>query len=348
MSISVKQLEKTYGDVQVLKDVSIEIADGEIYGIIGHSGAGKSTLLRCLNGLENYQAGEVLVDGQEVSALKGKELRDFQKGIGMIFQNFNLLSRLNVYDNVALPLVCHGQKKRDPKVRDKVNHLLEVVGLSDKAHERPRNLSGGQKQRVAIARALALDPKILLCDEATSALDPQTTKEILSLLLKINQELQITIVVVTHQMEVVKQVCQRVAFLKDGLVVASGDTEDVLISTDAAVREFLGNSWSTLPEDGANIHIMYDRGNANDPVLAAIARDLKVEYSLVWGTIENFRSGPIGSLIINVKEDQTGTITEYLNAHQIRWEIIPAEKREAGTDSSADGQPSDTQKEAEV
>ena len=217
--INLVNVRKSFGELEVLKDINLQIHEKEIYGIIGQSGAGKSTLLRCINGLETYDSGTITVDGTAVDENDKKQLRQLRKDMGMIFQNFNLLSRLDVYDNVALPLRFWNENPNTEENKKKIEHLIELVGLKDKMHERPENLSGGQKQRVAIARALVNDPKILLCDEATSALDPRITHGILELLKQINEELGITIVVVTHQMEVVKQICQRVAFLKHGVVL---------------------------------------------------------------------------------------------------------------------------------
>ena len=227
--IQISHLGKSFGDLQVLDDISLHINDGEIYGIIGQSGAGKSTLLRCINGLENYQSGSVKVDGQEVSALNPAQLHKLQKQMGMIFQNFNLLSRLNVFDNVALPMRFAGMNPRKAENKKRILDLIELVGLSDKLKTRPRELSGGQKQRVAIARALVLNPRILLCDEATSALDPRITQGILTLLTQIRDEMGLTIVVVTHQMEVVKQICERVSFLKDSRLIQEGRPEELFV-----------------------------------------------------------------------------------------------------------------------
>ena len=221
--IRIKGVNKYFGNTQVLKNINVEINKGEIFGLVGHSGAGKSTLLRCINGLESYEDGSITVNNKEIKDLTSKELREFRKDLGMIFQHFSLLERLNVYENVALPLVCWGYSKEE--INKKVDELLRLVGLENKAKNKPKHLSGGQKQRVAIARALALNPNILLCDEATSALDPNTTKSILSLLRDINKKLGITIIIVTHQMEVVKEVCNKVAILKDGKVLECGDTE---------------------------------------------------------------------------------------------------------------------------
>ena len=231
--IKLMGVKKSFGNVQVLKDISIEINEGEIYGLIGHSGAGKSTLLRCINGLESYDDGLVNVMGNEVKSLNKNELRAFRKDLGMIFQNFNLLNRKTVYKNIALPLEVWGYDK--DKIKKRVLELLKLVDLEDKINSKPAQLSGGQKQRVAIARALALNPKILLCDEATSALDPKTTKDILALLNKINKELGITIVVVTHQMEVVKEICEKVALLEDGILVAKGAVEEVFLDRKSVV-----------------------------------------------------------------------------------------------------------------
>lgn len=323
--IEIQNLRKSFGDTQVLQDISIQIADGEIYGVIGHSGAGKSTLLRCINGLESYQDGHLLVDGQEVSELRGDKLRAFQKNIGMIFQNFNLLNRLDVYDNVALPLVCWGQKKNSEESRKKITSLLELVGLSDKIHERPGNLSGGQKQRVAIARALVMDPKLLLCDEATSALDPATTNEILSLLLKINRELKISIVVVTHQMEVVKQICSRVSFIKGGRIVAEGKPEELFILPNPDVRQFLGGIPDILPKTDVNIQLFFLDETSNEHVITDLAREENLSFSIVWGKIESFRNNALGSLVINVRKEDVPAVTSYLDRHKVRWEEMKEE-----------------------
>lgn len=195
--IEVSHINKSFESLKVLKNVSFTIEEGQVYGIIGHSGAGKSTMLRCINGLEGYDEGSLKVMGKEVSSMTERDIREFRKNVGMIFQNFNLLKRSNVYNNVALPLQLWGYDKEH--IEKKVEELLKIVGLSHKIKSMPKELSGGEKQRVAIARALALEPKILLCDEATSALDPKTTKDILELLSKINKEMGITIVMVTHQ-----------------------------------------------------------------------------------------------------------------------------------------------------
>ena len=310
--IEIRHLGKRFGDLVVLDDVSLTIGDGEIYGIIGQSGAGKSTLLRCVNGLERYQQGSIRVDGQEVSELSTQKLHDLQKQMGMIFQNFNLLSRLNVFENVALPMRFAGLNPKKGENRDRILHLIELVGLSDKLKARPRELSGGQKQRVAIARALALKPRILLCDEATSALDPRTTQGILTLLTRIRDEMNITIVVVTHQMEVVKQICERVSFLKDSRLIQEGKPEELFVMPNADINAFLGKSDESLPTTGRNIRIFFTENAEEAPVVSMMARDLNVDFSICRADLTDFRGQILGSLVLNVKEQDAGRVLAYL------------------------------------
>ena len=319
--IEIKNLSKSYKNLEVLKDISITINQGEIYGIIGHSGAGKSTLLRCLNGLEGYNSGSLKVMGKEVKDLSKNEMREFRKDLGMIFQNFNLLQRKNVFDNIALPLEVWGYSK--DKIRKRVLELLEVVGLSDKAKSRVSELSGGQKQRVAIARALALEPKILLCDEATSALDPKMTKDVLSVLSKINKELGITIVVVTHQMEVVKEICERVALIEGGLINTEGKVEDLFLKPGISLKKFLGDEEeATLPSEGVNIRVFFPKSVSENSVITKMARELNIDFSIVWGRLEKFRNDTLGSLVINVTEEEKELVINYLEKKQIPLEVI--------------------------
>ena len=233
-AIEIKNLSKSFQDkdtkVEALRDINLTIDKGDIFGIIGMSGAGKSTLIRCFNYLEKPTSGQVIIDGKELGQLNEKELREERQDIAMIFQHFNLLQQKNVIDNIIFPLTLQGVKKKD--ARAKAFELLSKVGLEDKAKSYPSQLSGGQQQRVAIARALASDPKILLCDEATSALDPQTTASILTLLKEINQEFGITIVLITHQMSVIKAICNKVAVLEEGQLIDSGRLEDVELPED--------------------------------------------------------------------------------------------------------------------
>ncbi|EQE33964.1 ABC transporter family protein [Clostridioides difficile CD34] len=307
--ISIKNVNKYYGKIQVLKDVSIEIESGEIFGIIGHSGAGKSTLLRCINGLEEYQEGSVLVSDKEVKSLNEKQMRDLRKELGMIFQHFSLLERKTVFDNVALPLECFGYSKAEIKKR--VLELLEVVGISEKKNDKPRNLSGGQKQRVAIARALALNPQVLLCDEATSALDPNTTKSILSLLEDINKKLGITIIVVTHQMEVIKQICGRVAIMENGEVLEVGDTEEIFLRNTKGLRKLIGEESIILPK-GTNIKILFPKDISNEAIITTMARELNIDVSIIFGKLEQFKDDILGSLIINISDKSGEQVKQYL------------------------------------
>lgn len=319
--IEIKNVIKSFGKTQVIKDVSISIKKGEIYGIIGHSGAGKSTLLRCINGLESYDGGSVNVMGKEVSSLNGSSLREFRKDLGMIFQNFNLMQRKNVFDNVALPLEVWGYNKDE--INDKVLDLLKLVGLEDKKLSKPSELSGGQKQRVAIARALALNPKILLCDEATSALDPKITKDILVLLSKINKELGITIVIVTHQMEVIKEVCEKVALLDGGEIKAEGKAEDLFLKPGKSLRKFLGEEDDgILPEDGINIKLFFPSNSSENALITKMARELEVDFSIVWGKLEKFREEVLGGLVINIREEDKDKVIRYLENKDILLEVI--------------------------
>ncbi len=318
--IDLVNVRKSFGDLEVLKDINIHINDGEIYGIIGQSGAGKSTLLRCINGLESYDSGSIIVDDKPVTSNK-KELRALRKDMGMIFQNFNLLSRLDVYENVALPMKFWGIDPKTPKSKQKIENLIKLVGLKDKMHAKPAELSGGQMQRVAIARALINDPKVLLCDEATSALDPRITKEILQLLQKVHDELGITIVVVTHQMEVVKQLCERVAFLKHGVVLAEGKPEELFVHPSDDIKKFLGEEGTSLPNEGVNIQLFFTE-DSNEPVVSEMARDLDVDFSICWAKLEDFRANVYGSLIINIENKDKFKVLEYLDAKNVKWEVL--------------------------
>lgn len=319
--IEINNLTKSFGEIQVIKNVSIKIQKGEIYGIIGHSGAGKSTLLRCINGLEAYEDGSLTVMGREVKSLKGLELREFRKDLGMIFQSFNLLNRKTVFENIAVPLEVWGYEKA--RIKSRVNELLNLVGLSEKANVKPSSLSGGQKQRVAIARALALEPKILLCDEATSALDPKITKDILALLSKINKELGITIVIVTHQMEVVKEVCEKVALIEDGILKAQGKSEDLFLNPGVSLKKFLGEQDDELlPTTGVNIKLFFPSTSSENALITKMAREINVDFSIVWGKLEKFREDVLGSLVINIAQEDKEKVIKYLQDKNVILEVI--------------------------
>lgn len=321
--IRLTNVRKSFQDLTVLKGISLEIKDHEIYGIIGQSGAGKSTLLRCINGLEPYDEGEIVIDDTTVSQQDVKALRHLQKRMGMIFQSFNLLERLDVYDNIALPMKFWGMNPKTPENRRKILDLIELVGLKDKVHAMPRELSGGQKQRVAIARALVLDPHFLLCDEATSALDPEITKGILTLLQKINRELGITIIIVTHQMEVVKQVCQKVAFLSDGQVLAEGRPEELFVRpANDEIKSFLREESGHLPEHGVNIQLFFFGKGSERPVVTEMARALGEDFSICWAKLEDFRDNVYGSLVLNIKEEDCERVSRFLDEREVQWEVL--------------------------
>ena len=315
--IKVQNLHKSFGDLKVLNDINLNIKKGSIFGLVGHSGAGKSTLLRTFNGLESINQGSIVIDGLEVSTLNPKDLRHLRQKIGMISQHFSLLARKNVYENIILPLQC-ANIKIDSK---KIKNLLELVGLEDKANSYPNALSGGQKQRVAIARALVLNPMLLLSDEATSALDPNITGAILDLLQNINKELGVTIVLVTHEMEVVKTLCQEAAFMDKGRVLRSGGIEDLFLTPDPKMREFLGEN-EILPSEGINIRIYFPKNIAQNPIITQMARTLQMDFSIVWGSLESFNGIALGTLVINIKESTKEQVCNYLSAQGAKWEII--------------------------
>lgn len=317
--IQISGVNKYYGKTKVLNNINIHINKGEIFGIIGHSGAGKSTLLRCINRLETYEEGSITVENREVKKLNEKNLRLLRKDLGMIFQHFSLLERKTVFENVALPLECFKYPKDE--INKRVDELLTLVGIHDKKNMKPRNLSGGQKQRVAIARALALNPKVLLCDEATSALDPNTTKSILSLLQDINKKLNITIIMVTHQMEVIKQICSRVAIMEYGEVLEIGDTEELFLQNSKNLQKLVGEDDIVLPK-GTNIRIIFPKEISNDSIITSMARDLDINFSIICGKLEKYREDILGSLIINVSNDHREKIKKYLDEKKVRWEGI--------------------------
>ncbi len=329
--IVVENLSKTFlskdGTVEALKNVSLQIESGDIYGIIGMSGAGKSTLVRCMNFLEAPSEGRVLVNGKSLGDYSEKELRKQRESIGMIFQHFNLLMQKSVLENVCFPLYIQGKKKNAAHAR--ALELLEIVGLSEKQNAYPAQLSGGQKQRVAIARALACDPKILLCDEATSALDPQTTVSILELLKDINRRFHITIVVITHQMSVVREICNRVAILKDGVVADEGLVSDIFTNPKSAVaRELiLGDSGNDLrtkssntPEEiqsGEKIRIVFSENSAFEPVIANLVLTFGEPVNILRADTKNVGGVAKGEMILEFLKGstQTAEMKQYLLDH---------------------------------
>lgn len=340
--IKLNAIEKVYtgdtGPVAALNGVSIHVKSGEIFGIIGKSGAGKSTLIRCINMLERPTTGSVVVDELDMTVLTEQELRAARKRIGMIFQHFNLLSSRTVFDNVAFPLELAGWDKN--RIENEVLPLLELVGLSDKRYQYPSQLSGGQKQRVGIARALASKPKVLLCDEATSALDPQTTQSILALLKDINQRLGLTIVLITHEMQVIKEICDQVAVIENGKIIEQGSVLSLFSQPQTATtRDFIRTiinydlpdifqETELLPEptDDSSliVRVSFLGQAAKDPVIAALIRRYNVDISILFGNIDHIQNIPFGTLIIEVAGDSTQlqNALQYLSARELGVEVI--------------------------
>ena len=316
--IKIENLTKFYGGTQILYDVNLEVAKGEIFAIVGHSGAGKSTLLRCINGLESYQGGSLKVFDQEIKNLDETQQRHLRRDVGMIFQHFALMARKNVFENVATPLKFWGYKSDETEKR--VRELLNLVGLESKAKSYPSELSGGQKQRVAIARALALNPKILLSDEATSALDPNTTNQILELLEKINKELDISVVIVTHEMEVVKSIAKRAILLEGGKIIGSGSIEELFLKPDEKMKEFLGEV-EILPSTGTNIRLFFPKEVAQNSVITHMARSLNIDFNIVWGKLEKLNDNVLGSLVINIDEKDKENVLNYIKQSGVLWEV---------------------------
>ena len=338
--ISLEHVSKTFsstaGNVHAVKDVTLHIKDGEIFGIIGFSGAGKSTLVRCINLLERPTEGKVLVADDDLMSLSAKELREVRKKIGMIFQHFNLMKSRTVYQNIAFPLKDSKLSKEEKD--KKILSLLELVDLKEKKDAYPSQLSGGQKQRVAIARALANSPKVLLCDEATSALDPQTTKSILKLLKRVNEELGITIVLITHEMAVIKEICDRVAVMENGHVVEEGNIVDIFTNPHAEVtRNFIASTSNLsqiyeMVEQGSNltrlqsgevlVRLHYGGTGTGKPLISEISRKFNVNTNIIFGNVEVLHHIPLGDLIMILGGEQVDEALHYMKEHDVDVEVI--------------------------
>ncbi len=340
--IRLENVSKTFTDsnkeVHAVNNVSLTINDGDIFGIIGFSGAGKSTLVRCINLLEKPTEGKAFVDDAEITALSGKELRKARKKIGMIFQHFNLMPSRTIFGNVAYPLRGSGLSKEE--IKEKVHHLLELVGISEKENAFPSQLSGGQKQRVAIARALANDPNILLCDEATSALDPQTTKSILKLLQQLNQTLGITVVVITHEMAVVKEICNRVAVMDHGDVVEEGEVFHVFASPkEPLTRSFIkttsnlqkieeliaADSPVVATKKGELIvRLSYVEKNTSEPLISTVTQKFGIILNIVFADVEIVQNAPIGGTvaIVSGEGSRIDEALQYLRDKNVGVEVI--------------------------
>lgn len=340
--IQLQHISKVYegkNRVEALKDINLSIKEGEIYGIIGHSGAGKSTLIRCINMLERPTSGAVIVDGTDLVSLSETELRKARKSIGMIFQHFNLLSSRTVYENVAFPLELQGLSKS--QIKERVMPILDIVKLTDRMDNYPSQLSGGQKQRVGIARALASDPKVLLCDEATSALDPTTTQDILDLLKDINRKMNLTIIMITHEMQVIREICDHVAVIEGGYILEEGTVVDVFTNPrEKTTREFIGSvvkedlpkaalahldMQDTWAEGTAPVVRLKFTGNATDePVVAGLVKRFGLDVSILFGGIDYIQDTSVGRLII-VLEGERSKVQEgldYIKELPIGSEVI--------------------------
>ncbi len=324
-----KVYKKGTNEVTALKDVNVHIKKGSIHGIIGLSGAGKSSLIRCINRIEDPSGGSIKVNGINILQLNQRDLRNLRKKIGMIFQGFNLLSSKTVFENVAFPLELSNFPKDE--IEKKVISLLKLVGLEDKKHVYPSMLSGGQKQRVGIARALANDPDVLLCDEATSALDPKTTKQILDLLKDINKRLGLTMVVVTHEMEVIKEICDFVTILEGGRVIEEGSTIDVFSKPRMNItKDFVGVEHN-IPKnllDGKVLYLSFTDGSAGSPIISKIIKKFDVEVNILSGHIEYIDEKPIGKLSIKIdtNHNRLQDIIDYLEKNHVKTEVIVNER----------------------
>ena len=325
--IELKHLGKIYssasGSVEALKDVNLTIADGEIFGIIGLSGAGKSTLVRCINLLERPTSGEVWVDGQNLTALSQKELLQVRRQIGMIFQGFNLLEQRTVLRNICFPLEISGTPKAQAKSR--AEELLKIVGLADKAQSYPAQLSGGQKQRVAIARALATNPKYLLCDEATSALDPNTTRSILELLREINKTLGVTIIVITHEMKVIDQICDRVAVIDKSCIAEEGKVAEVFTNPQSDIAREL-----VLPQErpvldattgGRKLRLIFNGENTQNPVISEMILACRVPINVLFADTKSIEGAAYGHMILELPNDEheAEKVVSWLQHSGLTW-----------------------------
>ena len=330
-----KIYEAASGSITAVDNVSLQIKEGEIFGIIGYSGAGKSSLIRLLNGLEKPTRGKVIVAGRDMANIKGKELRKARQEIGMIFQHFNLLWSRTVHENIAFPLEIAGIPKETRKKR--VDELIQLVGLQGREHAYPSQLSGGQKQRVGIARALANNPKVLLCDEATSALDPQTTDSILELLVDINKRLGLTIVLITHEMHVIRKICDRVAVMENGKIVEQGEVLQVFRQPKQAItkrfvqqvvepeetKETITHLLDKYP-NGTVIQLTFVGDAAEQPLIANVVRQFQVDANILQGKISQTHQGAYGVLFVHMdgEKEEVARAIDYIRQQQVAVEVI--------------------------
>ncbi len=325
--IELQSLSKTYRtadrEIVALEDISLTVRDGEIFGIIGLSGAGKSTLVRCINLLERPTSGRVLIDGREITALPRKQLLKLRRSIGMIFQGFNLLEQSSVLRNVTFPLEVSGVRRPEAKAR--ALELLALVGLADRADSYPSQLSGGQKQRVAIARALATNPKYLLCDEATSALDPNTTRSILELLAKINEQMGVTIVIITHEMKVIDQICHRVAVLDQSRIAEVGAVREVFTNPRSAIaRELIlpDSRVGISARGGRRIRLTFHDGISQEPLLSRMILDCGCPVNILYARTKQLDTQTYGQMLIELPSEprDAGKIINWLKTSPLDWQ----------------------------
>lgn len=339
--IQIKQVNKIYKqgkkEIYALRNINLNIDKGSIFGVIGSSGAGKSTLIRCVNILERPTNGQIIVDGVNLTELSNRDLTLARRKIGMIFQHFNLLSSRTVFSNVAFPLELAGESKE--KIEERVNELLELVGLADKAQQYPASLSGGQKQRVAIARALATNPKVLLCDEATSALDPATTQSILSLLRKINKTLGITVLIITHEMDVVKSICHEVAIIGDGELVEKGSVGEIFAHPKTQLaKEFIRSTLDlNIPDEFEEklqaekvegsyplARLEFTGKTVNAPIISQISQEFKVNFSILSADMDYAGGMKFGIMLAEIMGEDSATekAIESLREHKVQVEVL--------------------------
>lgn len=333
-----KTFNTNQGDVHAVVDASLHVEKGDIYGVIGFSGAGKSTLIRCINLLERPTHGEVIIQNENILNYDAKQLRNARKKMGMIFQHFNLMASRNVAQNVAYPLKDSKLSKQE--INDRVKELLNLVELSDKAKAYPSQLSGGQKQRVAIARALANRPDILLCDEATSALDPQTTQSILKLIKSLQEKLDLTVVIITHEMAVVKQICNKVAVMEKGKIVEAGEISSVFSNPQSEVTKNFINSTSSIHEvynmienndplldckaNESIYRFNYIGGNAEVALISKISVDYRVDVNIIFGNVEILNGVPIGNLVVKIggESKSVEAAVDYVKKQDVKVEVL--------------------------
>ncbi len=333
MSEAIIQIESLYKQfylkgqkISALEDINLEINRGEVFGIIGMSGAGKSTLVRCLNFLEVPSEGQIIFNGKSLGQLSQVDLRQVRREMGMIFQQFNLLMQRTALENVCFPLMISGVKKQDAQKR--AMELLEIVGLSERANAYPSQLSGGQKQRVAIARALATEPKVLLCDEATSALDPETTKSVLRLLKELNEKMGITIIIITHEMSVIEEICQRVAIIADHKIAEVGTVQEIFThpkteATRRLVYQDTAQAPSFNPNGGKQLRIVFNGGSSFEPVLSQMVLDLKIQVNIMFADTKNIDGRAFGQLVIQLPDEvASDKVLSYLKTKNVQVEEV--------------------------